>query len=216
MATNLPRVSEILEWGLGDLVAGREWMQPRHRRRGRLAHAAAHIIALGGQIENEWWDQSSGNDNAYTIDSRGKEYVDFVQHEECRPYVMGVEKALSELDLKVIATELAVTNDLLGYQGHIDWIAEMMLADNPLFRHWVIDLKTGAPPSAGSATERWHRLQLFLYKLAYQRMHSAMNLGRAAIYLPGDGSYRFRVYSDNSDMAFAIRLAEVHRFRREI
>ena len=188
---------------LGDLV-DTTWFKPLARRRGRLVHAGAHLLAQKQEIDPAWWDRHSGEGDD-----------DLVEHESCRPYIQGAEKALGELGLTVIEVEKRVENPLERYVGHYDWLCEPEGPQTTGYPNYtLIDLKCGNPPTRGSITEHMHRYQLALYKLAIA-VQNKWIVKRAALYLPGDGNYKLVRYDDASDMNRALILARAYHIRRD-
>ncbi len=171
-----PRVTQILS-DLRIRSTGMEWMQPKHRRRGRLTHAACHLIGAGHEIEPEWFERSSGE---------GEQ--DRVEHRVCIPYIDGYRKFKADHPelFPIQTSELEVVNQTERYLGHID---EIMADDSEL------DEKTGKAPV-------WCPLQTALYNLARGK-----HARRLVLELPGDGDYRLIVHSDFRDFAEATILA---------
>lgn len=169
MATELPRVTGgVTAQGAHDpgilydngLLTTTFSYEPKYRRRGRLVHLAGHLIAESvtpGQaptlaaIEDEWWGRSSGS--VYHVN--GQYIDDKVEHEECRPYLIGIVNAIRENDIQVPnPVEREVISRRLNYKGHIDWDCVIRAS------RVVLDIKTGAKAP-------WHPIQSALYTMAY-------------------------------------------------
>jgi hypothetical protein len=193
---------------LGDRIDTR-WFEARHRRRGTLVHAGAHILARRETINDNWWYGWSGVSAA-----------DRVEHEECRPYLDGVALAVRELEIELIASEQLVRNPIVRYYGHYDWLLRcrsyrgLELLDN-------FDIKCGGPPPPDSITDHAHRIQTALYAMAIVIERASAGLPsipvrRAALYLPGDGSYRLRRHRDPGDKTRALILAQAWWIRHTV
>ena len=179
--SDYPRVTQILS-DLGIRSAGAFFMKPKHRRRGRLVHEACHIIGKGGEIEDSWFERSSG----LSIDEN-----DYVRHAECIPYIDGYRKFMRDKPISLFfplhVTEAAVVNKTEHYVGHIDQIGD---------NDQILDIKTGR-------SEPWARLQTALYARAYL---DACGGHRFVLELPGDGDYRLIHHDDFRDLSQAIIL----------
>jgi hypothetical protein len=139
-------IEEGILWTNG-LITSSDWFLPKHQRRGRLVHAACHLIAQGQEIDEAWYGRGSGE---------GED--DRVEHGETLPYIQGCRNALAENDITDIECELEVRHRALKYVGHLDWkcICQSEYA--------IIDLKCGAAPPPN--VPHWHHIQTALYGLA--------------------------------------------------
>jgi len=175
---NYPRVSTILS-DLGIRSAGTAFMEPKHRRRGRLVHEACHILGKGMEIDPAWFERSSGEGDH-----------DLVAHKDCIPYIDGYRKFMRDAAtttewqmsnfFPIRNSELEVTHKLERYVGHIDQIGK---------DEQVLDIKTGSSPP-------WTKLQTALYDMAY-----AAGNRRWELTLPGDGDYKLARHADYRDFA---------------
>ena len=114
---NWPSVTTILkDMGISRVYESQAMVDGA--RRGRLVHAAGHLIGNGKTIDPAWSDR----------------------HPEVTPYIAGIEAFLDHHDFKLNACESEVKNDAERYVGHIDWLG--VLDGVPC----IIDLKTGPMP----------------------------------------------------------------------
>lgn len=186
---NLPRVTTLIaEMGL---LTDSTWFEPKHRRRGRLVHAAAHLIAQGKEIDEAWYGRHSGE--------AGDDRID---HEECLPYLDGVRNAIKDNDIFVDAWELEVEHRSLRYQGHLDWDSVVQC------KAAIIDLKCGMDA-------KWHPVQTALYAMArtrqiYDSTKVTKLYRRYALYLGpqwGARNYKLVEHNDPYDYKAAEHLA---------
>ena len=114
---NWPSVTTILK-DAGISVVYESQAMTDGARRGRLVHAAAHLIGNGKTIDPAWSDR----------------------HPEVAPYIAGIEAFLDRHDFTLQSCEVEVKNDIYNYIGHVDWLGK--LDGVPC----IIDLKTGPMP----------------------------------------------------------------------
>lgn len=115
----IPSVTQILK-DAGIAVVYESQAMVEGARRGRLVHAAAHLIGNGKSIDPAWTDR----------------------HPETAPYIAGIEAFLDKHQWTfTVQPETEVRADAERYCGHPDWIG--ILDGVPA----IVDLKTGAFPA---------------------------------------------------------------------
>ena len=100
-----PRVTALMR----DMGYYRDYhnVDPKHARRGRLVHAACHLLAAKTDIfdYDKWVER---NEREYNIQLRG--------------YLEGMGKFLREHDWRLDKSELEVVNATDRYVGHVDQV----------------------------------------------------------------------------------------------
>jgi hypothetical protein len=126
---------------------------------------------------------------------------------EYEPYIQGVRDWFRQTSPQVVGNERRIVNRTLRLTGRIDLF---LLVDAQPF---IVDVKTG-----GQAP--WHAVQTALYHLLaveddelwgyfgpqfehLQAMERMRTLQRAILYLPGDGTYKWRQHHDPIDAYLA-------------
>jgi hypothetical protein len=129
-----PHVTQIL----ADLhvMQGSDFYKPRHRRRGSLVDSACTQLALGKPIPERWWTRTSGEEGT----------DDYVEHEECRPYVEAFQRVLAITDAKDIKVQVQVEHRGLMYQGTADLL-------------WTIEELRECSDTKCGEKQDWHVLQ---------------------------------------------------------
>lgn len=190
---SVPSVTEII-YSLG-LAEGSPFFQPKHRRRGRLVHDAALLLAHQGSIPEEWWSMTSGDP---------ENPRDSVSHEECREHLKAFDRWMVATRWHLDRTlhrngqEVELRHRNGTYVGHADQIGFM----GPNARHWIVDLKCGEP-------EKWHRLQTSFYWDALVSQHRIV-ARRACLYLP---SGKLVEHTDSTDLLVARAALTLYQWR---
>lgn len=104
---------------------------------------------------------------------------------------------------KIVAREMKVVHELLGYEGRLDGVYEFE-------RVWIVDLKAGQPTD-------WHPYQTALYALAWQAQHGGATPCRAALYLSDESKpAAWRPHEDRRDFERAKALVVVAQLKQEM
>ena len=147
--------------------------------------SVTQVLELRGRIDKNWFTpESAARGSAvheltevFDMDTK---LAGFTCPEAYRGYLAAYAAFIKTMRPVYHATEVKVTNDLLGLGGRIDRIAEMF------GQHGLLDLKTGQPSP-------WHGMQLAAYNVL--RPTGC----RWALYLRDNGTYRLKDYTDPID-----------------
>jgi len=170
------------------------WLLPKYLRRGRYVEHCVTMLAQGKKIPDAWWQGGSGE----------KKEHDYIDHEECRPYVEGGSKFLRENKWKLTTHSVEITHSTYGYQGHMDWLGRFEVDADQLI--WIVDLKCGSPnPDMDFA----YRMQLALYAMA-----AGYNPCRRANLYLYDGTYKWVERNDRQDLVRAKAILSYYNILR--
>jgi hypothetical protein len=147
--------------------------------------SVTQVLTLRGRIEDRWFSEDAA--------ARGSAVHELTEvfdmdttlaavacPDDLRGYLDAYASFIKTMRPVYHASEVTVTNALLGLGGRIDRIAEMF------GQHGIIDLKTGQPSP-------WHGMQLAAYNVLRPTG------SRWALYLRGNGTYRLKDYDDPID-----------------
>lgn len=120
----------------------------------------------------------------------GKLDEDTLDPMHVRPRVESFIRFIEQSGAVVVASELKVVHDPMGYEGTLDNVLRF-----PRLGLYVTDSKNGGP-------EDWHQYQLAGYAMAYQLATGGPTLPRAGLYLSPDGkAAKFVRHPDYRDFA---------------
>lgn len=122
------------------------------------------------------------------------------------PYFAGWRRFLSESGAIVEHWERPVCDPELGYAGTLDGIV-VLPNQKGVTRRTVLDVKRALYPSAGPQVAAYLRCARALYT-------TPVLFNRAALVLPGDGSYHFRPLTGELDELIFLSALRLYHFRR--
>ena len=161
-------------------------MEVRYRSEaGTPLISVTQVLTLRGRIEQQWFTPESAArgtavhelTEVYDMDTK---LAGFTCPEPLRGYLDAYAAFKKTMRPIYHATEVKVTNALLGLGGRIDRVVDLFGEPG------ILDLKTGAPSP-------WHGAQLAAYNVLRPTG------SRWALYLRGDGTYRLKDYADPID-----------------
>jgi hypothetical protein len=126
--------------------------------------------------------------------------------DELRPYLEGWRLFLSESHAAIEFWEQPICDPELGYAGRLDGI--VVLPQAGATRRTVIDVKRALYPSAGPQVAAYTRCARHLYE-------TPVLFNRAALILPGDGSYMLRPLTDANDEHTFLAALRLFHWRRQ-
>lgn len=118
------------------------------------------------------------------------------------PYLASWRRWRAASGVAVVASEVEVEHQPMGYAGRLDRVAMMPSDDRPR----ILDIKTG-----GSCA--WHPIQTALYAMAYALGKNGPTPLRGAVYLKADGSAAdYRPHSERRDFDVAKAVVTLAHF----
>lgn len=126
---------------------------------------------------------------------------------ELQPYIEGWRRFVAESSVEIEFWERPVCDPALGYAGTLDGIVILPQGRGPT-RRTVLDVKRALYPSAGPQVAAYARCARDLYP-------SPVLLNRAALVLPGDGSYRLHMLVDATDEYTFLAALRLYHWRRQ-
>ena len=125
---------------------------------------------------------------------------------ELVPYVTAWRRFLSESGATIEHWERPVCDPEQGYAGTLDGIV-VLPTPGAVTRRTVLDIKRSLYPSVGPQVSAYARCARALYD------HQVI-FNRAALVLPGDGSYRLHMLTDATDEHTFLAALRVFHWRR--
>lgn len=122
------------------------------------------------------------------------------------PFLAGWRRFVAESGAVIEHWERAVCDPELGFAGTLDGVI-VLPNQKGVTRRTVVDVKRALYPSAGPQVAAYTRCARALYA-------TPTVFNRAALVLPGDGSYQFQPLTDPSDEQVFLAALRVYHFRR--
>lgn len=123
-----------------------------------------------------------------------------------QPYIDGWRRFLAESGARVEHWERPVCDPELGFAGTLDGV--IVLPSTGVPRKTVLDVKRALYPSAGPQVAAYTRCARALYE-------GPVLFNRAALVLPGDGSYRLHMLVDATDEYTFLAALRLYHWRRQ-
>ena len=127
--------------------------------------------------------------------------------DELRPYVSAWRQFLADSGATIEHWERPVCDPEQGYAGTLDGIVVLPAAPGTVVRRTVLDIKRSLYPSVGPQVSAYLRCARALYD-------GPVIFNRAALVLPGDGSYRLHMLTDSTDEYTFLAALRVFHWRR--
>lgn len=122
------------------------------------------------------------------------------------PYVAGWRRYVTESGIAVEHSEVRICDPIAGYAGTLDLVVrEPAVARQPT-RRTLLDIKPAIYPSVGPQTAAYARCARALYP-------DPVLLGRAALVLPGDGTYTRVPLVDRDDELTFLAALRIFQWR---
>lgn len=126
--------------------------------------------------------------------------------DELQPYLTAWRRFLAESGAQIEFWERPVCDPELGYAGTLDGI--VVLPGERMQRRTVLDIKRALYPSAGPQLAAYLRCARDLYP-------QPVLFNRAALVLPGDGSYRLQPLTEPTDDHTFLAALRLYHWRRQ-
>lgn len=170
---------------------------------GRQLPSVTTILQAEGFIDATWFTEY-GRDRGTKVHRAVALYDAGELDESCLdpvlvPYLDAWRRFLSDAEVEIDASEVALASPIYGFAGTIDKLARIG-GRGPA----ILDVKTSRTPA------RWWGLQLAGYHILQGEAHRR----RCAVQLLDDGSYRLHEYNDRTDRAVFMAALTIHNWKR--
>lgn len=161
---------------------------------GRRVPSVTQVLSAAGMTNGAYWTPEARDRGTYVarateILDRDPDDFDWDAVDEDKVgYVRAWERFKYESGCEIVASEQQVYSEAWQFAGTLDRIARLISMYEPSKLRVLIDIKTG------SGAE-WHRFQTAGYRLG----RDERPLGRAAVYLSPNGSYRYVEHRERRD-----------------